>query len=437
MAGGYETTGANFEGRALNEVREEVLGGPGPAAMSQAGGVYPTVMESLVEFERYVADTISQSKVVRQGVAADASVAAISPMASFARDAQAKAMAGMDGASQAGDHYGRVRASLPEAMDPPSLWKLAQNVAVPVSAMDPSSNYFVQQGRYDARHAEMTQAMNTYQSSSNSNAASMPVFDQPQDGVMQAGATPAPYPPPQPRKPGGEGGGRNPGGSGPGGGGSGGSPGGPPGGGEPGSRGPGSGVGGGGSPGGPPGRSPGEFAGVAGPGGTTAQGFSPAQPSGVGPGAVGGLAPGEFGPAGSDQGVSFGGIGGATGFGAVGRGGWGGSSAGGAGSGSPGSESRLGPGAHAGADEGPDRVPRPPAAGSAGSAGSAGALGAGGRAGMGAAPIGGGMSGRSRSAEDTEHETAKYLINNDESFWTSGIPRTAPPVIGAFDPDDA
>lgn len=63
--------------------------------------------------------------------------------------------------------------------------------------------------------------------------------------------------------------------------------------------------------------------------------------------------------------------------------------------------------------------------GGAGGAGGAGA----GRGGMGGMPMGGGRGAGGKG--DEEHETASYLISEDNGNEIVGeLPKTAPPVIG-------
>lgn len=133
------------------------------------------------------------------------------------------------------------------------------------------------------------------------------------------------------------------------------------------------------------------------------------------PGAGTGAAPGG-GSGGFVGGVAGGlGAGGGAGSGAGGRAGSGVRGGYGAGGGSGSGRGAFGPGGRAGM-------------GTVGGAGTTGTTGATG--GRGAAPMGAG-AGRGRDGEeDAEHEN-KYVLETDEAWEDLGLPRTAPPVIGA------
>ncbi|AOS61124.1 hypothetical protein [Actinoalloteichus hymeniacidonis] len=432
-----QTTCLSWEGKDAKTIHSEVMSGVDGRGLQQIASDWRDLGSRYADVGSYVETALQKAQAAHTGAAADASVAAVNPLASYATQAQSQAEGIAGSVDTQLDYRLNAMTSVPEGRDEPSKSGFIENVL-------PSgwTGHSDRMDAYEAENEEARQVMQGYQTNTNQNLMAVPGFEQPEGanfslstGSSNPGTSSVPggggsYSPPSGGYSGPSGGSYAPGGGSTGGGGIGGGTGGGGTGG-----GTGGGVwtppgtpstplpGGGGSgplpsPGPAPGISP-DFNGptpggpsIPGPGGPGFGGPGAGGPGFGGPGAGGpgfggpGYGPGAGGGFGPGFGGGFGGPGGGFGGGGFGPGG--------------------GAGGMGGAG-GPGGVGGPGGPGGAGGLGGPGAPGGAGGAGGGMG--GGGARGRNAEGEDDkEHKRADYLVEADDVFGDGQL--VAPPVLG-------
>lgn len=413
---------------------QQIHGGSGTGNLSQvAQGWKDSIAKDFDEVEKLLDDAAKQAGVAWEGQAAEAHGQSLGPLTSYVRDSKAVSQSVGDLTARQVDDFAGVRDGMPE----PKKVTATDNLAEKGGAWLLGTETDLQQQEREAkeRAQQAKQVYDTYQTSTRYNTSSLPHYPEAPKLNYEAGNN----------GPGGGGGrstvpsgtyadtGSDNGYSGGGTGGYGGY-----GSGGSGSGGSGSGSGSDGyytqpdseyyGPGGPDSGSGGHGDGSDGDDSSGSESAWANPPAG---GGVGGVPPGMGGAGGAGGGGygagGYGGAGGGVVGGAVG--GFGG---GGAGSGyGSGYGARGGAGAGAGQSVGAggrSGMGQAPGAARGGVLGGTGAAGgsAGGRGMM------GGMGGARGAGgeEDEEHEN-KYMVETDEAWEDLGLPRTAPPVIGA------
>jgi hypothetical protein len=167
---GYHGTGVNYHGRELDELRNPVVHGQGASGLSQAQQEWQQISSDLRQVGLYVESSMNKNSAAQEGAAADATQAqGLSPLAAYAQAAQIQADFAAEATANQAEYYQFARNGMPEHMDPPRLWP---DILTPWE-------YFRKKREYDRRVDRATDQMYTYQTNSNSNIGSMPVFTQP------------------------------------------------------------------------------------------------------------------------------------------------------------------------------------------------------------------------------------------------------------------
>ncbi|MBO0839670.1 MAG: PPE domain-containing protein, partial [Sciscionella sp.] len=191
----------NFDIRWAGQPHETLYnwinGGPGSPASTPQLEYWSKLKGSLADINTKLEDHLSRLGVSWEGVAADSAQRGLTPLKSWAERAQGAADVMNSSAQDQADYIATARANMPEPVKvstpAPTAWQANQaNAAAaggnkgPAQAIaEQAADHEAQEQASSAASDRATQVMELYQKSSNGNASTLAVFEEPK-GVIVA-----------------------------------------------------------------------------------------------------------------------------------------------------------------------------------------------------------------------------------------------------------